>query len=287
MVSVVQVRSTLHSYNASSHWAAGVVHDEMLFINENSQIRVVNEVYKLHILHEFYKGNICSVDRVRSNIDPLEEYTDNHIWQHVSRYTVMFPLTGISVANGAHDGSEPTETQQVLVHSARLKMEQTLFTVSLLALANKVLFIAYQKVAVKLPPAMLKDRRFGVIGNDDGNDDGNDSVRDSRRSRSLPYRDWERAYQIENRQGFGDPCISGSEDGRSFSNRFPFKFESGPTTIPFPHTSQPTPPAQTQSTNQIPPALGMVANSHAPVLGGRKLTPPVCIGICASEWLGE
>ncbi|GKC07716.1 hypothetical protein Tco_0999326, partial [Tanacetum coccineum] len=30
--------------------------DEMLFINENSQIRVVNEVYKLHILHGFYKG---------------------------------------------------------------------------------------------------------------------------------------------------------------------------------------------------------------------------------------
>ncbi|GJS57756.1 hypothetical protein Tco_0652540 [Tanacetum coccineum] len=25
-------------------------------------------------------GNICSVDRVRSNMDPLEEYTYNRIW---------------------------------------------------------------------------------------------------------------------------------------------------------------------------------------------------------------
>ncbi|GKB01603.1 hypothetical protein Tco_0829647 [Tanacetum coccineum] len=73
--------------------AAGVVHDEMLFINENSQIRVVNEVYKLHILHEFYKGNICSVDRVRSNIDPLEEYTDNHIWQPVADSSSTLPNT--------------------------------------------------------------------------------------------------------------------------------------------------------------------------------------------------
>ncbi|GJV35959.1 hypothetical protein Tco_1408436 [Tanacetum coccineum] len=45
-----------------------------------------------------------------------------------------------------------------------------------------------------------------VIGNDNGNEDGNDSVRGPRRSRSLPNRDWERAIQIENRQGFGDPC---------------------------------------------------------------------------------
>ncbi|GKA84130.1 F-box associated domain containing protein [Tanacetum coccineum] len=49
------------------------------------------------------------------------------------------------------------------------------------------------------------DRRFGVIGNDNGND----SVRGPRRSRSLPNRDWERAIQIENRQGFGDPCDYG------------------------------------------------------------------------------
>nr|GEY81527.1 hypothetical protein [Tanacetum cinerariifolium] len=63
------------------------------------------------------------------------------------------------------------------------------------------------------------------------------------------------------------------------------EFESGPAIIPFPHMSHPTPPTQTQSTNQIPPALGMVVNYHAPVLGGHKLTPPVCIGICASEWL--
>ncbi|GJT47486.1 hypothetical protein Tco_0956201 [Tanacetum coccineum] len=53
---------------------------------------------------------------------------------------------------------------------------------------------------------LKSDHRFGVIGNDDWNDDGNDSVRDPRRSRLLPYRDWEYAYQIENRQGFGDPC---------------------------------------------------------------------------------
>ncbi|GKA37327.1 hypothetical protein Tco_0723892, partial [Tanacetum coccineum] len=38
---------------------------------------------------------------------------------------------------------------------------------------------------------------------------GNDSVRDPRRSKSLPYRDWDRAYQVENRQGFGDPCDYG------------------------------------------------------------------------------
>ncbi|GKD92225.1 hypothetical protein Tco_1372062, partial [Tanacetum coccineum] len=38
-----------------------------------------------------------------------------------------------------------------------------------------------------------------------------------RRSRSLPYRDWDRAYQIENRQGFGDPCDYGSSsNGEQF-----------------------------------------------------------------------